>query len=88
MSIGWPLAIMVVFIIIGVVAVASAVIGGRAQVAQEEAKGKYGEQYRMLAADYETLAKETRDAQAAIRADVAEIRAKVESIERMMREVG
>ena len=84
----WPVAIVVVIGILGLVAVVSTVLAGRATVATEEAKGKYGEQYRMLAADYEKLAKEMRDAQAAMQADIAEMRAKVESMEKMMREVG
>ena len=84
----WPEAIVVVIGIIGVVAVLSTVLGGRAAVAAEEAKGKYGEQYRMLSDDYEKLAKEMRDVQAAMQADIGEMRAKVESIEKMMREVG
>ncbi len=88
MNVGWPTAVIVVMLIIGVVAVVSAVIGARAGVAQEEAKGKYGEQYRMLAADYETLARESHDVQAAMQSDLADVRDKVESIERMMREVG
>ncbi len=46
------------------------------------------EQYHALATDYESLAKETRDAQKTMPADLAEIRKRVESIERMMREVG
>ena len=51
-------------------------------------KGKSGEQYRALAAAYEGLAKETRDGQKAMQADLAELRKRAESIERMMREVG
>jgi hypothetical protein len=88
MIIGWPLAVIVVAIVIGGVAFLSTVIASRAAVDAEEAKGKNGEQYKMLAADYEKLAKETRDAQAAMQADLADMRAKVESIEKMMREVG
>lgn len=84
----WPVAIVVVIGILGVVAVASTVLGGKAAVEAEEAKGKYGEQYRMLSADYEKLAKEMRDLLAAMQADTAEVRAKVDSMEKMMREVG
>jgi len=47
-----------------------------------------GGQYHLLATDYGSLAKETRDLQKAMQADLAEIRKRVESIERMMREVG
>ena len=75
-------------VMVGVAAVFSAVIAGRAQVASEAEKGKSGEQYRTLAAAYEGLAKETRDGQKAMQADLAELRKRAESIERMMREVG
>ena len=85
---GWPVAIIVIIVILGVVALLSTIVAGNASVANEEAKGKNGEQYRVLAADYETLAKETRDAATAMQADLAKMREKVDSIEHMMREVG
>ena len=85
---GWPVAIIVIIVILGVVALLSTIVAGNASVATEEAKGKNGEQYRMLAADYETLAKETRDSATAMQADLAKMREKVDSIEHMMREVG
>ena len=85
---GWPLAVLISVVVIGGVALLSTVVAGNASVAAEKAKGENGEQYRALAADYETLAKETRDAAAAIKADLATLRAKVDSIEQMMREVG
>jgi len=85
---GWPAAIVIAVIVIGVVAFASTIVAGNASVGTEEAKGKYGEQYRMIAADYETLAKETRDASQAMQGDLAKLREKVDSIEHMMREVG
>ena len=56
-------------------------------MAQEEAKGKYGEQYRMLADDFEKLAGETREATLAIQTDLATMLERVDSINRMMREV-
>jgi len=59
-----------------------------AQMAKEEAQAKHGEQYHTLAADYEALAREMRDASAAIRSDLATMLERVDSIERMMREVG
>jgi ribosome-binding protein aMBF1 (putative translation factor) len=85
---GWPLVVVIAIVIIGGVALLSAVVAGNASVAAEKAKGEYGEQYRMIAADYETLAKETRDAAQTMQADLAKMREKVDSIENMMREVG
>jgi len=85
---GWPLVAVIAIVIIGGVALLSSVVAGNASVAAEKAKGEYGEQYRMIAADYETLAKETRDTTSAIQADLATLREKVDSVEKMMREVG
>lgn len=98
MSISWPVAAIVVALvfILGVIVLGfwSSRPGSlsmsrvRAEVAKEEARAKYGEEYRMLAADYETLAKELRDATSAIQSDLATMLERVDSIERMMREVG
>jgi hypothetical protein len=88
MSIGWPLAVVIVAIVIGGVAFLSSTVASNAAVEAEKAKAEGGEAYKTLASDYEKLAKETRDAQAAMKADLADVRAKVESIEKMMREVG
>ena len=68
---GWPAAIVIVVVVLGLVAFISTIAAGRASVVTEAAKGMNGEQYRMLAADYETLAKEMRDATTAIQADLA-----------------
>ena len=88
MSIGWPVAFIAVFLIIGLVAVISTIYAARAAVEGEQVKGKHEEEYRALAATYETLARETREVQAAMQADVATLREKIDSIEKMMREVG
>ena len=88
MNISWPAMWIAVVALAFLGMVAMSVISGRAEVAKEEAKGKYGEQYRMLAADYEKLAKEMRDVTVAIQSDLAATRERVDSIERMMKEVG
>jgi type II secretory pathway pseudopilin PulG len=85
---GWPLVVVIAIVVIGGVALLSAVVAGNASVAAEKAKGEYGEQYRLIAADYEKLAQETRDAAKVMQTDLATLREKVESIEHMMREVG
>jgi flagellar biosynthesis/type III secretory pathway M-ring protein FliF/YscJ len=88
MNIGWPAMwiAIVALAVLGMIAIS--VISGRSEVAKEEAKGKYGEQYRMLAADYEKLAKEMRDVTSAIQTGLRATRERVDSIERMMKEVG
>ena len=85
---GWPLVVVIAIVVIGGVAFLSAAVAGNASVAAEKAKGESGEQYRLIAADYEKLAQETRDATKAMQTDLAMLRAKVDSIEKMMREVG
>jgi len=84
----WSVALIVMVVLIFLGCIALAFIDIRGKVAQEEAKGKYGEQYRMLADDYEKLAKETREATQAIQSDLATMLERVDSIDRMMREVG
>jgi hypothetical protein len=98
MSISWPVAaiVMMVLFIIGIIVLAF--LTGRpgslersrlnAEVAKEEARAKYGEQYRQLAADYETLARGLREDTSAMRSDLTTLVERVDSIERMMREVG
>ena len=85
---GWPLAVIIAVVVIAVVALVSAVVAGNASVAVEKAKGENGEQYRLIAADYEKLAQQTRDDVKTIRSDLTTLREKVDSIEHMMREVG
>jgi hypothetical protein len=87
MTIGWPAAIVLVAVIFGAVTLLATRMAAKAGIAGEETKGKYGEQYRMLADDYQKLAQETRDAQSAMQTDVASLKTAVESIEKMMREV-
>jgi hypothetical protein len=86
-AIGWPATVIVVIVVIGVVALISTVVASNAGVASEKTKGKFTEQYRELVTSYEALAQKTRDLQTAAQAELAELRKKVESIERMMREV-
>jgi hypothetical protein len=88
MSIGWPLVVIIAMVVIGAAAYLSSIVAANASVAAEKEKAKGGEQFKTLAADYEKLAKETRDVQAAMAADLTDMRVKVESIEKMMREVG
>lgn len=85
---GWPLVVVIVIVVIGIAASLSSVVAGNASVEAEKAKGQNGEQYRLLSADYEKLAQETRDNVKTIQSDLATLREKVDSIEKMMREVG
>ena len=86
-TIGWPLALVAVFVLIVCAVVLSTIFGGRAAVASERVKGDSGEQFRQVTADYEALARETRDLGSAIQAELVALREKIDSIEAMMREV-
>ena len=98
MSISWPVAAIVVALVIIIGMIIMGTLSSRpgslsrsrisAQVAKEEVQAQHAEQYRTLAADYETLAREMRDATSAIQSDLATMLERVDSIERMMREVG
>jgi hypothetical protein len=60
----------------------------RHEIRMAELKGKNNERYEALASDYTKLAEETRTVQTAMQSDLAAVRASVESIEQMMRDVG
>ena len=60
----------------------------RQQLKLAEIKARGGEQFEALTAEYTKLAQETREAQTNMKADLAAIRASVESIKQMMRDVG
>jgi hypothetical protein len=60
----------------------------RQQIKLAEIKARGGEQFEALNAEYNKLALETRAAQTSMQVDIAAIRASVESIEQMMRDVG
>jgi hypothetical protein len=77
----WPLAMIITVLIVAVAGVSSGILNHPHDVALKTLSEKYASQYQ-------ALAQETRDLQKAMQADLAELRAKVESIERMMREVG
>ncbi|PKQ17004.1 MAG: hypothetical protein CVT67_02350 [Actinobacteria bacterium HGW-Actinobacteria-7] len=60
----------------------------RQQIKMAEIKASSGEQFKELNAEYLQLAQETREAQANMQTDLAAIRASVESMEKMMSDVG
>jgi hypothetical protein len=88
MTLDGPLAFLIVIFVIFGVSIATTPARRRHQIQMEEIKSNSGEQFRELNAEYTALAQSTRDAQASMQADIAAIRASVESIEGMMRDVG
>jgi hypothetical protein len=83
-----PLAFVIVVLIFFGVVLATQPANRRHSIKMAEIKARGGEQFEALSADYTKLAQETREAQASMQADIAAIRASVESIEQMMRDVG
>lgn len=83
-SLGFAVVVLVFF------AAASAGLPShrRHQIKMAEIKASSGEQFEALNGEYNKLAQETRDAQASMQIDLAAIRTSVESIEKMMRDVG
>ena len=83
-----PMAFVIVVLIFFGVVIATMPSNRRHQIKMAEIKSHSAEQFEALNAEYTRLAQETRDAQAAMQTDLAAIRASVESIEQMMRDVG
>jgi hypothetical protein len=87
MTLEWPAALLIMFVIFVVVVVASGPTRQRHELQMAEVKAKGHEEYRALAEKFEALAQETRDLQATTQSDLAALRVSVEAIETMMREV-
>ena len=87
MTLEWPAAFLIMFIILVVGVTISTPTRRRHELEMAQVKGKSNEEYRILAGKFEALAQETRELETAMQADLAAARASVASIEAMMREV-
>lgn len=87
MTLDWPAAILIMFLVFVVLVAASEPTRRRHELKMGELKATGHEEYRALAEKFEALARESRDVQAAMQADLAGLRASVASIETMMHEV-
>ena len=85
---GGSLGFVLVMLIFFGVATAGLPSHRRHQIQMAEIKARGGEQFEALTAEYTKLAQETREAQTSMQADIGAIRTSVESIEKMMRDVG
>ena len=87
MTLEWPAVILIMFVILAVGVALGGPTRRRHALDLAEIKAKGHEQYQALAEKSEALARETRDAQAVMQADIAALRVSVQAIEAMMREV-
>ncbi len=88
MTLDGPLAFLIAMAVFLAIVTATTPAYRRHQIQMAEIKARGGEQFEALTAEYTKLAQETREAQAGMQADLAAIRTSVESIEKMMRDVG
>ncbi|MDR3470618.1 MAG: hypothetical protein P4M09_02840 [Devosia sp.] len=87
MTLEWPAAILIMFLVFVALVAASEPTRRRHELQMAEVKAKGHEEYRALAERFEALAQETRDGQATMGSDLAAVRASVAAIETMMRDV-
>lgn len=87
MTLDWPVALLIMFVVVAVGVAAGGPTRRRHELQMAEVKAKGHEEYQALAEKFEALAQKTRDTQAAMQADLAAVRVSVASIEVMMREV-
>jgi hypothetical protein len=83
-----PLGFAIVVLVFFAAATATLPSHRKHAIQMAEIKAKSGEELKELNDKYTQLAEETRTAQTSMQADLAAIRASVESIEQMMRDVG
>ena len=83
-----PLGFMLTVIVFFAVASLGLPSHRKHQLKMAEIKARSGEEYKALNEQYNALAQETRTTQASMQTDISAIRASVEAIEQMMRDVG
>ncbi len=88
MNISWPVALIVVAVIAAATYFVTAFgLRGMSMESDKSAADK-ADDYRKLLDQFSALSEELKKGQADMAADLADVRAKVDSVERMMREVG
>jgi hypothetical protein len=83
-----PLGFVLVMLVFFAAASATLPSHRRHAIKMAEIKAKSGEEFKELNDKYTQLVEETRASQASMQTELAAIRASVESIEQMMRDVG
>ena len=88
MTLGWPAALLIMFLVFVAAIAFSSPRRRHHEIEMTQIKSTQDAQYEALAADYTKLAEETHAVQTAMQSDLAAVRTSVESIEQMMRDVG
>jgi hypothetical protein len=88
MTLTWPAAFLIFMLVFLAVVVFGTPARTRHAEKMAEIKAKSGEQHKEISAKYEALAVDLHTTQAAMQVGLAKLAASVESIEKMMRDVG
>ncbi|MBN2256274.1 MAG: hypothetical protein JW704_00330 [Anaerolineaceae bacterium] len=88
MTIEWPVAIIIIVLIAAIGGVGPELVTRKSKNTHDAIEAEFGRQYQDMAQNYESLAQELREGQAKMQSDLAELRKKVDSMERMLKEVG
>jgi hypothetical protein len=86
-TIGWPEAIIIIFVLFMVVVLYGGAKDRRYKLRKAEITAGREEEMRQLITRYEQLAETTLDAQQRVAADVSELRSRTTSIEQILRTV-
>ena len=87
MTLDWPVAILIMFLVFVAVVAASEPTRRRHELQMAEVKAKGNRSTGLSPRSSRPCAQETQDVQAAVRSDLDAVKASVASIESMMREV-
>ncbi len=82
---GDAIAAIIIFVSLGILGCGAAVIS---EWLKNRGSAEFVTQYRELSARYDELAQALRDGQKTMQSDLAELRKQMDSVERMMKDVG
>jgi hypothetical protein len=87
MTISWPVAIIIIFVIFMAVVLYGGAKDRRFKLQKAQITADREQELRQLVGRYEQLAETTLDAQQRVAADVSELRSRTTSIEQILRTV-
>jgi hypothetical protein len=87
MSITWPVALIIVTVIAALTAFITIMATSGMRMEREKTNADRADDYKKIIDDFAALSSDLKAGQASIAADVADMRIKVDSVERMIREV-